>query len=97
LTFVKLNKEFTIQDILHDLNHRKIQSLIVEGGSFLLQKFVSGDHWDEARVFVSNKKFGGGIPAPILRQKADEILNILGDKLFVYRNVTPSDAKQPSH
>ena len=86
LTFVKLDKEFTIRDILQDLNHRRIQSLIVEGGSFLLQKFISEEQWDEARVFIAGKKFGGGIPAPLLSQKAGEIIDVMGDQLYVYKN-----------
>ena len=86
LTFVKLDKEFTIRDILQDLNHRRIQSLIVEGGSFLLQKFISEEQWDEARVFIAGKKFGGGIPAPLLSQKVGEIIDVMGDQLYVYKN-----------
>ncbi len=87
LTFVKLDKGFTIQDILQDLNHRKIQSLIVEGGSVLLQKFISEEQWDEARVFVAGKKFGSGVPAPLLTQKAEEIIDIMGDRLYVFKMI----------
>jgi diaminohydroxyphosphoribosylaminopyrimidine deaminase/5-amino-6-(5-phosphoribosylamino)uracil reductase len=86
LAWVRLSREFSMQDIMEDLQHRKIQSLMVEGGSFLLQKFISADLWDEARVFVGEPRFGSGIPAPFLNQQPGEILNIMGDKLSVYKN-----------
>lgn len=84
LTWVRLNREFGIQDILEDLHRRKIQSLIVEGGSFLLQKFISSELCDEARVFIGRDRFGSGIPAPLLKQQPSEMLNIMGDRLSVY-------------
>ncbi|MEX2593993.1 MAG: bifunctional diaminohydroxyphosphoribosylaminopyrimidine deaminase/5-amino-6-(5-phosphoribosylamino)uracil reductase RibD [Anditalea sp.] len=87
LTWVRLSREFSIQDILEDLHRRRIQSLIVEGGSFLLQKFISAELWDEARVFIGHVNFGSGIPAPILKQQPSEILDIMGDRLSVYYSV----------
>ena len=86
LNFVKLKQDFGIQDILDDLHRRNIQSLIVEGGSFLLQSFISEELWDEARVFIGNTHFGNGIPAPLFNQKPEEMLDIMGDLLCIYRN-----------
>ena len=86
LSFVKLNQDFGIQDILDDLRHRNIQSLIVEGGSFLLQTFISEELWDEARVFIGDTRFGNGIPAPLFNQKPEAMRNIMGDLLCIYRN-----------
>lgn len=84
LSFVKLKKKFGIRDILDDLYDRKIQSLIVEGGNFLLQKFITEGIWDEARVFIGKAEFGAGIPAPKLGKYPSEQINILGDDLQVY-------------
>src|SRR5690554_669616 len=84
LSFVKLKKDFGIRDILDDLYDRKIQSLIVEGGNFLLQKFIAEDVWDEARVFIGKVKFGEGIPAPKLGKHPFEQIDIMGDDLQVY-------------
>lgn len=86
LSFVKLKQDFGIQDILDDLHSRNIQSLIVEGGSFLLQMFISEGLWDEARVFIGESRFGSGISAPLLNQKAEEMTNIMGDLLCLYKN-----------
>src|SRR5690554_437434 len=86
LTFVQLHKGFGIRDILDDLYRRKIQSIIVEGGSILLQLFISEELWDEARVFMGQVKFGSKIPAPLLNQKPEETLDIMDDQLYIYKN-----------
>jgi len=45
-----------------------VGSLIVEGGSKLIARFLQQGLWDEARVCVSTKTFGQGIDAPVLRK-----------------------------
>jgi len=53
-----------ISDILYQL---KIQSVIVEGGVFLLNDFIKQNLYDEVNVFVNEKlKFGSGVKAPII-------------------------------
>ncbi|MBN3521253.1 bifunctional diaminohydroxyphosphoribosylaminopyrimidine deaminase/5-amino-6-(5-phosphoribosylamino)uracil reductase RibD [Algoriphagus lutimaris] len=87
LEFVRLKSGFSVQDILQDLNQRKIQSLIVEGGSFLLNKFLESELWDEARVFTSQNKFEEGIVAPIINNPASEFISILEDRLAIHYHV----------
>ncbi|PLX05164.1 MAG: bifunctional diaminohydroxyphosphoribosylaminopyrimidine deaminase/5-amino-6-(5-phosphoribosylamino)uracil reductase RibD [Marinilabiliales bacterium] len=41
-----------------------ILSLIVEGGEKLLSSYISSNCWNEARVFVGNRKFNQGVKAP---------------------------------
>jgi diaminohydroxyphosphoribosylaminopyrimidine deaminase/5-amino-6-(5-phosphoribosylamino)uracil reductase len=54
-----------LKQVLAELHHLNILSIIVEGGSTLLQNFISEDLWDEARVIVNpHKNFGKGIKAP---------------------------------
>ncbi|HSF55888.1 MAG TPA: bifunctional diaminohydroxyphosphoribosylaminopyrimidine deaminase/5-amino-6-(5-phosphoribosylamino)uracil reductase RibD [Algoriphagus sp.] len=84
LDFVNLGRNFSIFDILKDLNSRKVQSLIVEGGSGVLSRFIESGLWDEARVFTGNAKFETGIPAPVLNQNPSETLTIGEDILNVY-------------
>ena len=56
------------QDILPQvfryLYDRQLQSLLVEGGSRLLQSFVDGGWWDELYVEHSFVVLGDGVPAP---------------------------------
>jgi diaminohydroxyphosphoribosylaminopyrimidine deaminase / 5-amino-6-(5-phosphoribosylamino)uracil reductase len=83
LEWVLMPESFEIREILEDLYNRKIQSVIVEGGTRLLNKFIQLELWDEARVFTSRKEFGNGISAPLIEGKIKEELDIQGDKLSV--------------
>ena len=47
---------------------RKIDSLLVEGGTRLLQTFIAEGLWDEARVETAPLCLGEGVPAPRLEQ-----------------------------
>lgn len=86
LEFVKLAKDFSISAILCDLHSRKVQSLIVEGGSRVLNQFISSGLWDEARVFTSKTRFEAGIAAPTLNQNPTETLTIGEDLLNIYHH-----------
>ena len=86
LVFVNLGVEFSILEILKDLNSKKIQSLIVEGGSRVLAQFIASGLWDEARVFTGKARFEAGVPAPILNQKPSETLTIGEDILNIYHH-----------
>jgi len=78
------NKSFNLKDILKDILKKGIGSVIVEGGAITLNHFIKENLWDEARVFVSNKKFEKGIKAPKLDlNKYQEIRN---NKLFYVFN-----------
>jgi diaminohydroxyphosphoribosylaminopyrimidine deaminase/5-amino-6-(5-phosphoribosylamino)uracil reductase len=83
LEWVLLQEGFEIGNILEDLYERKVQSVIVEGGAHILNKFIQMGLWDEARVFTSKKEFGTGIPSPFINGKIKEELDIQGDKLSI--------------
>lgn len=87
LEYVKLNEGFLLEELVSDLHQRKVQSLIVEGGAFLLNKFISAELWDEARVFTGQSKFGEGIPAPVLPFPSQNELELEGDILRFYYHV----------
>ncbi|MCM1108965.1 MAG: bifunctional diaminohydroxyphosphoribosylaminopyrimidine deaminase/5-amino-6-(5-phosphoribosylamino)uracil reductase RibD [Clostridium sp.] len=53
-----------VERIVEDLYARNVQSLLVEGGSLLLQGFVCSDCWDEAFVEQAPVNLGYGIPSP---------------------------------
>ena len=50
------------------LAERKVDSLLVEGGTRLLQTFLAEGLWDEARVETAPLRLGEGVPAPRLEQ-----------------------------
>jgi diaminohydroxyphosphoribosylaminopyrimidine deaminase/5-amino-6-(5-phosphoribosylamino)uracil reductase len=54
-----------LEQILNKLYTLNISSIIIEGGTTLLQSFINENLWDEARVFINpDKNFGSGIKAP---------------------------------
>ena len=68
--YIKLeNENHPIETILKTLYGRKIQSLIVEGGTKLINLFLEKNLWDEARVFIGNQWFEKGVKAPRISQK----------------------------
>lgn len=55
------------ESILNRLQERGVSSVLVEGGTLLIQSLIEKGLWDEARVFRSPKTFGEGIRAPQLK------------------------------
>lgn len=83
LAWIKL-PEITPETVLKELHSRKIQSLIVEGGSQVIHQFIQSGLWDEARVFTAPTQFRRGISAPRLNQNPSETLSIDTDRLDIY-------------
>lgn len=87
LQFVKLKTDGGINEIMADLFQKKIQSVIVEGGTQTINGFLNLNLWDEMRVFKSPQTFEGkGILAPSVKGKLITETEIAGDKLQVFRN-----------
>jgi diaminohydroxyphosphoribosylaminopyrimidine deaminase/5-amino-6-(5-phosphoribosylamino)uracil reductase len=81
--FVKINfQENVLQQISEKLYAFNIQSVLVEGGAFLLNDFIEQHLWDEALVFQNpNLNFGAGIKAPVFALKNS--FELVGDdKLY---------------
>lgn len=85
VSYVKISENELLIDIFNDLYQRGIQSIIVEGGAALHRSLISQGLWDEARVFISDIKFGEGIEAAHIDMPYKEEL-IDTDRLLVYRN-----------
>ena len=87
LSYVQLPEEKFLQCLLDDLYQKGIQSILVEGGAFLLNALLREGMWDEARIFEAREvAFGGGIAAPILKERLVESHSIDTDYLKLYKN-----------
>ena len=53
-----------LKQIMEELYQRNIQSLLVEGGSQLLQSFIDNGLWDEAYIEKCPKRLYSGVKAP---------------------------------
>jgi diaminohydroxyphosphoribosylaminopyrimidine deaminase/5-amino-6-(5-phosphoribosylamino)uracil reductase len=72
-----------IADVLFKL---EIQSLIVEGGTKMLQTFIEENLWDEAFVFKGDISFGDGTKAPGVSQEPISEIKLGGDRLYHFKN-----------
>ena len=53
-----------LNQIMEEVYQRNIQSLLVEGGSQLLQSFIDNELWDEAYIEKCPKRLYSGVKAP---------------------------------
>ena len=91
--YYRLEKSANIlPQILGALYKMLIQSIIVEGGTKLLQSFIDAGLWDEARVICNEVLIvGNGVKAPVLRNNTLFCeQNINTDKISFYKR---QDAK----
>lgn len=74
--------------ILDELYRRNTTSVLIEGGTQLLQTFINEGLWDEARIFTGKTNFGNGIKAPEIHAPYDEEHYYRDSKLEVIRNIS---------
>jgi len=84
LEYIKLDDTNFLDALIKDLYKRKIQTVIVEGGSYLLNTLIKEGLWDEARVFIAPTKFQTGITAPTLQNEIIKKQTIDIDELNIY-------------
>ncbi|MGE5427487.1 MAG: bifunctional diaminohydroxyphosphoribosylaminopyrimidine deaminase/5-amino-6-(5-phosphoribosylamino)uracil reductase RibD [Methylococcaceae bacterium] len=82
-----------IPQLLTALYERNILSMVVEGGSFLLNSFLKADLWDEAYVYTGNQFFGKGVKAPSVHGTTLSIEYMDDCKLHVIGNTRLRDLK----
>ena len=85
--FIKKDEVLFLENVFKDLKYKGIQSVLIEGGKFLLEKIIQKGLWDEARIFSSPLTFGNGLAAPQIT--GGELLEkraIFEDQLFIYKN-----------
>ena len=66
---------------LTDLYRRGITSVMVEGGTDVLQQMIDAGAWDEARIEVSPRRVGQGTAAPSIKGSAQEQYLIDGNQI----------------
>lgn len=70
ITYITLNSEKPLlPQIMADLEQRRIQTLLVEGGSQLLQSFIDDELWDEIFIEKSETVLLSGVKAPGINAK----------------------------
>ncbi len=82
---VKFDKN-ALNVVLDVLFNKKIISVMVEGGTYLINAFLHEKMWDEARVFISDKKLIDGHKAPAIDHQTAYTERLDASVLNVYRN-----------
>ncbi len=85
-SYIKINFENSIHEMLSALYERNIQSLIVEGGAKTLNAFIQQNAWHEARVLTGNIAFEQGIAAPNVLGKIITETAVGSDHLTIISN-----------
>jgi diaminohydroxyphosphoribosylaminopyrimidine deaminase/5-amino-6-(5-phosphoribosylamino)uracil reductase len=84
VAFTQIKKgDDEITQVLTNLHQRKIQSVLVEGGTTILESFIQAGLWDEIRRCQSPLRLGSGVKAPAARGTLLGSENIDGD-LWTY-------------
>ncbi|MGZ3838474.1 MAG: bifunctional diaminohydroxyphosphoribosylaminopyrimidine deaminase/5-amino-6-(5-phosphoribosylamino)uracil reductase RibD [Flavisolibacter sp.] len=86
------HQESLVPQLLRALYELGIQSLLVEGGAFLLQSFIREDLWDEARIITNEEMvIGEGLSAPTLKKcRWLQSHTILSDTIRIYQPIQVS-------
>jgi diaminohydroxyphosphoribosylaminopyrimidine deaminase/5-amino-6-(5-phosphoribosylamino)uracil reductase len=76
-----------LPQLMQLLHERRILSVLVEGGPYVLNEFISAGLWDEARVIIGSHSLPDGVKAPALAHSlltAETLLD--GDRILYYHN-----------
>jgi diaminohydroxyphosphoribosylaminopyrimidine deaminase/5-amino-6-(5-phosphoribosylamino)uracil reductase len=79
-------ERYVPQYILFQLYLQDIQSIIIEGGAFTLNKFIEAGLWDEARIFTGNADLKTGVKAPSISGEIEGEFSVGSDKLLILVN-----------
>jgi diaminohydroxyphosphoribosylaminopyrimidine deaminase / 5-amino-6-(5-phosphoribosylamino)uracil reductase len=79
-------ERYVPQYILFQLYLQDIQSIIIEGGAFTLNKFIEAGLWDEARIFTGENNLTKGIAAPHISGSILGEFSVGSDKLRIFYN-----------
>ena len=66
INFIKTDFNHLLEKMVAFLNEKNIQSVLIEGGSKLIQSFIDMKLWDEARIFTGPVTFESGLRAPVI-------------------------------
>jgi diaminohydroxyphosphoribosylaminopyrimidine deaminase / 5-amino-6-(5-phosphoribosylamino)uracil reductase len=85
LEHVRVREGDFLVNLMSNLHYRRVQSVMVEGGSQLMGALLEANLWDELRVFRAENCFGQGIRAPQVRGNLIYKERIADNDLFIFR------------
>lgn len=76
--------QYLAQKIAFQLYLMDIQSVIIEGGAWLLRQFIDAQLWDEARIITAQTRWANGILAPSISGQLVSEMDLGTDVLKIY-------------
>jgi len=85
--FIKIERENFLENLMQKLYEEQIQSVIIEGGSFTLQRFIKENLWDEA-IIIKNENLNveSGTKAPEFNYKPYYVENFRDNIIEFYQS-----------
>jgi riboflavin-specific deaminase-like protein len=76
-----------VHQMINALYRMNVQSVLIEGGNYLLQSFIDEEMWDEARVITNEQlSLGAGLPAPVSKNESlQNSEQIFSDVIRIYK------------
>lgn len=82
-----INPNQEVEDqLLEQLYKRNIQSILIEGGGYVLNRFIKKNLWDEARVFTADRILDDGLKGPCISGDLIDNVSVSNFELKVFRN-----------
>ncbi|UWX59158.1 bifunctional diaminohydroxyphosphoribosylaminopyrimidine deaminase/5-amino-6-(5-phosphoribosylamino)uracil reductase RibD [Chryseobacterium oranimense] len=89
IKFIKTEKENFLNSLMETLYKEQIQSVIIEGGGYTLQKFINEGLWDEVIIIKNeNLKLENGTKAPQFDFKPNQTLSFRDN--FIEKHIRKS-------
>jgi diaminohydroxyphosphoribosylaminopyrimidine deaminase/5-amino-6-(5-phosphoribosylamino)uracil reductase len=83
--YIQLKQPFVLFDLLQSIAEQNIHSVLVEGGSRLLQSFIDNNLWNEARIITNTALYiDNGYTAPVHQFKNKVGTQKIGADLIEY-------------
>ena len=86
ITWVKVNPEIILKNIMEFCVEKNIQSIIVEGGAKTITSFLKQNMWDECRIFESKMELKKGVKAPNKPKGKAFSKTLVGDTLQIIQH-----------
>lgn len=88
--YLKIEKENFLKNLVEQLYQNKIQSVLVEGGSYTHQQFLDANLWDEIYTITNpNLLLKNGTKAPKINFPSDNTINLRDNILAHFKNPNP--------
>ena len=86
--FIKIDSENYLSQMLNHLFQQNISSVLIEGGTKLLQEIIDSNLWNEIRLINSPIELKEGVKSPVIHNaRLEKSFRIDQDLIQLYKNI----------